>query len=362
MNHRRFARVFLLVTGLFVLVNALVWMFFTRDILTRSGDIITGDLARIGYISDLRHVRRNTVDLSRTHMESGDYDGGPVDLLTVGDSFSQGASGGPNRYYQDFIATHLGWRVLNLQRHPDAVNDLEFIAMLANGGFLEQAGVRYVLLEATQRRAVTRLIANADLERSISQAEIDAHYRFGEHETGGFDFSLPALPFINTGNFKFLAYSLLYRLDDCALFSVTCRVTLDNPLFTVGNGHEMLFYKKDIRSIKHNNSGNVALMNDRLNALAALLDEMGVRLIFMPAVSKYDLYREYFVGTDHPHDPFFPNLRKLQHAYHLLDTKAVFSAVLNMGEKDLFYVDDTHWGPAASRLVAYSLDRLKTQQ
>lgn len=358
MTYRRFAIGFFFTAALFVLVNATVWIFFTRDILTRHGDIITGDLTRIGYITDLAHPRKNITDLPRLHLESGNYHGQAVDMLTIGDSFSNGASGGRNRFYQDYIATELDWTVLNLVGHPDGKNDIEAIAMLANSGFLQEARVRYVLLEATQRRAVARLTRTIDLERQISRDRIDEYYRFGDGSPGGSDFALPGIGFINDGNFTFLLYSALYTFRECTFKSATCRVTLKTPRFSMGDGREMLFYKKDIRAIRHSTPEQVGDMNDNLNALAARLGNIGITLLFMPAVNKFDLYRNDIANDDFPHDPFFELLRRQQRDYLLVDTKAILSEGLREGEQDLFFVDDTHWGPRASQRIAKAIHKL----
>ena len=362
MSYRQFATGFFIIVTLFVLLNAVVRGLFTRDIFSRNDGIITGDIARIGYISDLVHPRRNRTNLPRTHLESGDYHGQHIDLLTIGDSFSQGAGGGLNRYYQDHIATELGWTVLNLQRHPDSRNDLETIAALANSGFLQRTGVHYVLLEATQRRAVRRLSTRVDMDLHIAATAIDDYYRFGDSSPDSFNFSLPDVSFINNGNFKFLLYRLLYPFHDCALASATCRTTIKSPRFSIGNGREMLFYKKDVREIKHHTLKLIQKMNENLDAFATRLESLGISLLFMPAVSKYDLYRDDFIDDSYPRDPFFDLLRKQQRNYLLVDTRAILAEGLRNGELDIFYVDDTHWRPRASQLIAQALRDMVSNQ
>ena len=95
-----------------------------------------------------------------------------------------------------------------------------------------------------------------------------------------------------------------------------------------------------------------------MNALAAKLKAQGIQLLFMPAVSKYDLYRPDFVDDSYPKDPFFDLLRAQSREYLLVDTKRILRAGVEAGELDVFYVDDTHWGPRASALVAAEIGRL----
>lgn len=358
MTHQQFSKWFVAVIALFVALNAVVWFMFTSRILARHGDVITGDLARIGYIADLVHPRVNHTDLAQRHLESGDYRGQRVDLLTLGDSFSQGAGGGPNRFYQDHIATEMGWTVLNLQDPPASRSAIETAAALADTGFLRRAGVRYLLIEATQRKLVERLSNSAHLTSTLNRQQLDAFYRFGQGEKPAFNFALPNTSFINNGNLKYLIHQALYPFDDCALVSDTCRVRLDTRLFSIGRGDEMLFYKKDLRAIRQHVPENIQRLNATLNALAARLRSEGTTLILMPAVSKYDLYRDHFTDHSYPRDPLFDLLRQQTRDYLLLDTKVILGAGVKAGEQDIFYVDDTHWAPRASQRIAKALHAL----
>jgi hypothetical protein len=358
MSARRFCLGFVMVLALFVGVNGVVWWFFTSKILARHGDAITGDLARMGYIADLIHPRVNRTDLPRRHLDSSDYQGQDIDLITLGDSFSQGAGGGLNRYYQDHIATRMGWRVLNLQDPPASRGPVETAAALADSGFLRRAHVRYLLLESTQRKVIERLSDPSHLTTRLTRAQLEAFWRFGQERTPDFNFALPKTPFINNGNLKFLAYQALYPLDPCAFISDACRVRLDTPLFSIGRGDEMLYYVKDERSIKGHTRANVERLNATLNALAARLRQEGVTLIFMPAVSKYDLYWRHFQGVRKPPDPLFDLLRQQRRDYLLLDTKAILGAGVEAGERDIFYVDDTHWATRASERIAQALQAM----
>lgn len=355
MTAQQFSKWFVAVIALFVALNAVVWFMFTSHILARQGDVVTGDLARIGYITDLIHPRVNHTDLPRLHLESGDYQGQRVDLLTLGDSFSQGAGGGSNRFFQDHIASEMGWTVLNLQDPPASGSAIETATALADTGFLRRAGVRYLLIEATQRKLVERLSNPAHLTSTLRREQLDAFYRFGKGKRPAFNFALPDTSFINNGNFKYLVHQWLYPFHDCALVSDTCRVQLDARLFSIGNGDEMLFYKKDMRAIRQHVPGNIERLNANLNALAARLKREGTTLILMPAVSKYDLYRDHFKDNRKPRDPFFDLLRQQRREYLLLDTKAILGAGVETGERDIFYVDDTHWATRASERIAQAL-------
>jgi hypothetical protein len=50
-------------------------------------------------------------------------------------------------------------------------------------------------------------------------------------------------------------------------------------------------------------------------------------------------------------------LRAQAHDYRLIDTKVTLAAGLAAGEANIFYVDDTHWGPRTSQRIADALYR-----
>lgn len=71
----------------------------------------------------------------------------------------------------------------------------------------------------------------------------------------------------------------------------------------------------------------------------------------MPAVDKYNLYRDYIISNEYKESIFFEELEKLQKDYIFINTKSILKQKLNAGEKDLYYVDDTHWSFKASDTV-----------
>jgi hypothetical protein len=85
--------------------------------------------------------------------------------------------------------------------------------------------------------------------------------------------------------------------------------------------------------------------------LAQKLKEKSIQLIFMPAVNKYDLYSSFIINNKYPMDPFFDRIRTLEKDYIFIDTKDILLKQLNKGEKDIYYIDDTHWSYKSSDIV-----------
>ena len=107
MNHRFFTICFFVIFCMFIGLNSIIWLTWTKDITSplRKG----GDLLRLGYIHGFVAPRPQPHNLSRLHIEVKDFTLKRVDMVTVGDSFSVGKSG----CYQDHLASSLNISILN---------------------------------------------------------------------------------------------------------------------------------------------------------------------------------------------------------------------------------------------------------
>lgn len=353
MSYKKFTYYLVCTLAIFAIFNFSIWNFYTKKILTREDNLATGDLTRMGYISGLTHPRENNLDLPIQHFTQP-KETIQNDLLTVGDSFSRGNGWGYNRYYQDYMASKLDWNILNLEQLQKTRNYLETVIALSNSGFLDKYKTKYILIESTQRKTIERFSKIEDYEIKIPLMEIEKFYNSYTNES----FALPAVSIINNGNFKFVLYNLLYHFSDRAFFSNVHKATLKKELFSIGSGKELLYYHLDVTSIKGNTQASIEEVNEHLNRLAQFLKQKNIELIFMPAVSKYDLYSDFIVNNKYPKDPFFDILRPLKKEYIFIDTKAILLEELHKGEKDIFYCDDTHWSYKASNAIANHMQSL----
>lgn len=348
--HRLFFRNICIFLGLFLTCNAVVWHGVTRDL--RSGARPGyGDLARLGYMAGIISFTGQARELPRRHIEMDEYHGQPVDMVTIGDSFSNGGGFGPNQYYQDYIASNNGLTVLNVE----PFKNLDFVtqaAIYTNNGFLGRIKPRYLLLSSTAKYCVERFSGPVDFERSLSAEELRSHKTYGfRHRPEQDSVQIPEnmFRFINEGNFKFLLFSVYYYFSDHAFFSKTYRKTLDRPFFSGNREKTLLFYRDDLKNIPFATPDAVNAINDNLNRLADRLAAKGIQLVFMPVVDKYDLYFEHILDNRYPRNKFFDMLRPLPKRYRFIDTKAALEKEVREGEKDLFFVDDTHWTWKASQ-------------
>lgn len=357
MNYKKISIYSFYIILIFLTFNIIIWEFFTKNILQIDSGYNVGDMARIGYIANLTHPRKIENTLKKLHFEAENYDFSKVDILTLGDSFSTGNAGGINRYYQDYIATNLNLNILNIKKFK-TLNEIETLTLLANSGFLKHIGVKYVLYESTQRRAVERLTKQINFEVNTTQNQINTFYNFGSGKIKNTSLDIPTTTFINNGNFKFALYNLLYNFSPNAFISKVYITKVNKKLFSIYPYNEFLFYYKDLKAIKYNTKKNIKLANITLNKLSHILKKQNIKLIFMPAVSKYDLYSKYIPNNPYPKDKFFDIFQELNKNYIFINTKKLLSKELEAGKKDLFYCDDTHWSYITSSIISLYLKKI----
>ena len=111
---------------------------------------------------DVIQEKENINNLTKKHLTLNEYTNEKIDVLTIGDSFSNGGAGGKNSYYQDYISTIYNKKVLNISAESikQTSNYLEAVALLANSNYLKALGVKYVLIESVQREALVRFAVN----------------------------------------------------------------------------------------------------------------------------------------------------------------------------------------------------------
>jgi hypothetical protein len=333
---------------MFVLSNYIVWKGFTEDILTFK-KYYNGGLDRMAYVTGSKHYRRPETTLRKTHIENTEFTGQRIDVVTIGDSFSNAKQNGRDPLYQDWIATLHNLDVLNVQPIRD-LDEITSVVILLNSGYLDMIKPRFIIIESVERNCIRHFSQKIDFTRTEPLEEIKTYYK-----TTGYKFNPPDVGFINDGNFKFLLYSILYRFSDRAFFSKVHARTLNASLFTVQNDTRLLFFHDDVAAVPSATGESMQLLNDNFNRLAELLNKKGITLYFMPAADKYNVYRDHIIDNPYPQSVFFELLRKLPKTYIFVDTKAMLTEEVKKGEKDVYYADDTHWSWKGSKKIAESI-------
>lgn len=351
-QYKRQVMLFLFFLALFVAGNYLIWNGYTEALLSSKYE--GGDLARLSYLREFRQPRHDLNTLPRRYVLFDPADRTPIDMITIGDSFSIGGGGGLNTYYQDYIASYNNFRVLALPTYQTSdivafAAPLSSLMVLYNSGFLDIYKPRFVLVQSVERYTLDRIAKPFEQIQGHTDdlEKVRAYYSKVKVKVP----PPPALPFVNMGNIKFLYYEALYAATGKANRKVRL-YRLDRPLFSTGDGRSLLAFPDELANSQRATKEQIVLMNDNLNRVARLLKAKGITLYFMPVVNKYTLYYDYIADKRGlPKSIFFEELAKLPKEYGYIDTKAILAREIANGSIDIYYPDDTHWSWKASQAI-----------
>jgi hypothetical protein len=266
-------------------------------------------------------------------------------MLTMGDSFSNADTGGLNPYYQDYLATKYNLNILNLRREPlSNYNSYKLVLYLYNSGWLKKYKPKYILIQSVGRFIYNRYAQKFDMNFSKKP-------KYLIEKTKITDSYIPHLLLINTANYKFFTSKIYFALNH-GKYKGILKFNLNKKMFSVKKFQDkLLVTDEDLLGI-HNDISFAKFVNDNFNKLAKLLKPMGITLIFLPSVDKYDLYTKYIINNTHQKNLFFENMRKLKKDYVFVDTKKILRDYMKTHQdRDIFYPDDTHWSYKASDII-----------
>jgi hypothetical protein len=163
---------FILTIAIFAAVNIILWNnYFSTNL---SEDREGKGLLRIGYLyfPDYKVSKDNTTHLKK-HLEVNTFEQlspkPPVDVVTIGDSFSNFGGGS---YYQDYIASHYNLTVVNIPRLPKK-DQLETAVILLNSGYLESIHPKVLILESVERSTTSWFTRKKDFTQTMERAQLN---------------------------------------------------------------------------------------------------------------------------------------------------------------------------------------------
>lgn len=339
MKEKKYLSIILSLIIVFLGYHFIVWNLLTKEFLINENNMHTGDLGRMSYLSRSLTTRKNEQNLQLKHI---DYNDTIVDVITIGDSFSNGGGGGTNKYYQDYIATNQNLKVMNIQRHKKGF--IETVLILNSIGILDNLKVKIILLQSIERTAISRYAKNINWNIGLKNNSLN--FLNKKHSN-----TIKSPSFINNLNYNSLIYNILYKYDDNAIFSKNYIADISKNFFSCEDKDRLLFYYRDLKSIPLSNNNSITLLNNNLNKLQKILNKKNIQLYFMPSVDKYNLYSKYIKNNNYPKSTFFEILRPLKKEYTLIDTKMILGKMLENNIIDVFYSDDTHWSFKASNEI-----------
>ncbi len=342
MTYKKFILIAVISFILYILFHLLTYNLLTKRIFGLKDKESVGDLARLSYRPEFANKKTLIYTLKKSHLYKQTYKNQPLELITVGDSFSYGGGFGKNPFYQDYLASEYNINILNLGT-KNISEYIEAIVSLHNTGWLQKHQVKYILLETVVRLIPERLARTIDWNRKdkiIYRQKMQNIYQ-------------QDIAIISTANYKMAYNYIRHHLFHSTYNNGIYKLHISKPLFTQPKDDILLYYS-DISNLAAYNKKSIQIINQNLNKLAQILQKDSIKLIFMPVVDKYDLYRPYLKNNTYPKNQFFPLLREQVKNYVFIDTKKILQPYITKGVKDIWYSDDTHWSYKASEAVAKS--------
>lgn len=342
-------------TALFVIPFYLLYLFSFKYYRVDKGDLI-----RLGYIADIYNYdfrklfaeefkkKYNCTNFSEINLKKKNK----FSVFTIGDSFSEQGSVG----YQNYLEYNSDIKVLHLDGFLHD-NPIETIYGFLNGNVLDSIKVDYVILQSVERGFVNRGLLfnkNSMINNDSLKGLINKH----KEKVLEVEKEKTKDNFFSRETINLALNFFLFNFDDNAYSKQTYQVKTKNNLFSTNN-HKLLFFEDDYTVLKvNNNVANINKLNSELNNLAIKLKSKGIKLIVLPSPDKLDFYYDEIVNKEKYTKPiFFDYLRNLNKEYIYIDSKKILLEKTK-NKKDIYFYDDTHWSPVASKIIA---DKIKSE-
>ncbi|MDR2593170.1 MAG: hypothetical protein LBC87_00160 [Fibromonadaceae bacterium] len=296
---------------------------------------LTGDIGRLGKISFgkdyVQYLEKNyltdnlTIDTLITFCEKLQIDEASK-VCTIGDSFSnQGIYG-----YQNYLAHLLGFKIINILRGDKELSNMA-IALL-NSNIIDSSNCSIFILSSVDRYVIPNL-TYIDFEIQYEKPLLKMNDKNKNN-------SLYDL-------FSFIRLNLNY---DNPIFEHS----LKKECFTHRHFSKILFNYKEDMNFLNTQKIDVAKAKENLILLNKKFSEKGIKLIFLIAADKYDVYRPFMADNSLPIDTTTDELSNISDVF-VINTKPMLQEMVQNGEKDVYMVNDTHWSYKASEAVAREL-------
>lgn len=303
----------------------------------------TGDLGNLALITFWpeygqkieEHEMKDTLFVKVNHTE--DLRNIDVNVLTVGDSFSQQEHAG----YQNYMPGE-GLSVANCRRSLYD-NPIQYAYNLMDWGMVDSTNVDVMVVEVGERDFALR-IDNFGVDK-VEVPEPDDPVEDDNEERNPNEWSLlRARDFVL---YRFAGRSPVYVVD------------LKQDFFDSPEPRKLYFYCADIingmtidETIRHK-------VKEVFDLLTCMAQKRGIKLIFMLPVDKYDLYQDYIVDNPYAYPKRInEDLREiLGDIPEVLLSKYYLQPLIDKGEKDIFLFDNSHWSYKASEVVGKELSR-----
>ena len=323
----------------FVVPFISIYLFYLTNVETS----VIKDLSRIGKMKLEYDFFENNLDrqLKNVNIEyHGLSQQTDYEILNIGDSFSRQEMKGTNGYLN-----YLGkkYKILNMP----FTNPLQRLEALLTNNFFDNTSFKYVILEMVERNSLINLNFKTNFQEKVDFKFKDStmYEKFRKQFK-----TLNKVSFFSKTPLKFTYNKIIGRVDNKVQ-----KVNTKRPLFSYPF-NELYFYYKDVENLdKKNSLIEIQELNKKLNNYAGILEEKGLKLIVLICPVKYHFYYNEIKSPNYPKSILFDVLDTLESNYTFLNSKKKLSQYITL-KSDLYFLDDTHWSPIASEIIANELD------
>ncbi|MCR5655246.1 MAG: hypothetical protein K6G07_06340 [Lachnospiraceae bacterium] len=269
---------------------------------------------------------------------------GKVDIVTIGNGFSQGGGGS---FYQDYLMEHYGLKVLNITTEYDC-SALEILNKLEGSYFMWVMMPRAVILQCDEDELSKYTGDLTDYSEYLKE-EIEENVPI-HIATDTFWNEQTAIEFWPKNMFLYNARFL--KSKTATVFSgkdmggKVVRAELNRDLFSAAGEENTLYYEeKKADPISEEDLNEI---NDNLNAAYAhYVPLYDLTLFLLPTPDKSDVYAPYIGAGESiegsTEDSAFDRLSALPHDYTIIDTKRILQEELAKGNTDVYWPDSAYW-------------------
>ena len=316
-----------------------------------------GDIGRLGKISFgneySKSLKENylqnklTIDTLIVTYEKLQIPNVSKKIFTIGDSFSkQGIFG-----YQNYLAHLLKDSIVNIEIYG---GHLLTAVSLLNSGIIDSSNCQIMILQTVDRNLIV----------TLNSTDFEVRYK------------LPKTGMQKVKDLDEDSQNKKNTKKDSELYNLCSYIRLrwfnyNNPIlehslkqecFTHNKFSRKLFYYKDDMNFRNTSKADISKAKENLILLNKKFSEKGIKLIFLIAADKYDVYRPFTVDNTLPVDTTTDELSQIP-GVCVIDTKPMLQEMVRNGEKDVYMVNDTHWSykgsEAVARKLAHTIDSIE---
>ena len=267
-------------------------------------------------------------------------------VLNIGNSFSKQEFREINGY-TNYLAMD---DTISLLNHIINVSPVKRIKEILNSTVLDSIKVEYIILQFVERHFTSNLNHIGKLKK-INYDELKI---LDKKNCKQFKEKLIVDKKYPGGFSKGTLFFGLNAIINKDLKGLVLKSKTKHNLFSV-NRNELIFYHEDISNLEINNNPTlIEEANKELNSIALRCKQKDIKLIVLIAPDKYSFYYNDLLDNNYPEPILFDVLDTLSKDYLYFNSKKLLSEH-KQTTKDLYFFDDTHWSPLASKIIADKL-------